>query len=86
MSKIVLVTLNSGLGADLGDDFVLSANTGTTFPTGATRTELLAGVSVTVDDDTATTITVTSLGTCTNALNLTITVQTSTTTSTTLAP
>lgn len=67
----VQVSLNAGLGSDLGDNFILSANVGTVTPSIATKSELLAGKIVAVDN-TATTITVTSLGACTNSLNINI--------------
>jgi hypothetical protein len=67
----VLLTLNSGLGADLGPNFNLTANTGTVTPSTATKTELLAGKSIVVDIA-ATSVTVTSTGACTNNLTLTI--------------
>jgi predicted amino acid racemase len=67
----VLVTLNSGQGADLGPNFNLTANVGSVTPSTATLSELLAGKSV-VANASATQITVTSTGSCTNSLNLTI--------------
>ena len=80
---LVLVTLNSGQGINLGPNFTLSANTGTITPSTATLTQLLAGIYVTVDN-TATNITITSLGSCTNSLVLNI--NSITTTTTTAAP
>ena len=70
----VIVTLNAGLGSDLGPNFNLTSNGSptTVTPSTATKTELLAGSTVTVDDS-ATQITVTSTGVCTNSLNLSIT-------------
>ncbi len=67
----VQVTLAAGLGGNLGVSFVLSANVGEVVPSIATKSELLAGKIVSVDNS-ATRITVTSLGTCTNSLNITI--------------
>jgi hypothetical protein len=67
----VLVTLNSGQGADLGPNFNLTANVGSVTPSTATLSELLAGKNV-VTSGSATQITVTSTGNCTNSLNLTI--------------
>ena len=67
----VMVTLGDGLGNNLGTNFVLSANIGIVTPSVATKSELLAGKVVSVEN-TATRITVTSLGTCTNSLNITI--------------
>ena len=70
----VTLTLNSGLGSDLGPNFDLISNgTPTTVtPSTATLTELLAGTVVVVDNS-ATSITVTSTGVCTNSLNIPIT-------------
>ena len=68
----VLVTLNSGLGSDLGPNFSLTTDVGTVTPSTATKTQLLAGKNVTVDNS-ATTITVTSVGHCTNYLTINIT-------------
>ena len=67
----VLVTLNSGQGADLGPNFNLTANVGSVTPSTATLAELLAGKSVSTSAS-ATQVTVTSTGSCTNSLNLTI--------------
>ncbi len=75
----ILVTLNSGLGADTGPNFNLTANVGSVTPSTATKAELLAGKFVDVDPS-ATQITVTSIGTCTTSIVLTITGQTTTTT------
>ena len=68
----VLLTLNAGLGADLGPNFNLTANTGTVAPATLSKTQLLAGYLVAVSDS-ATSITVTSVGNCTNSLNINIT-------------
>lgn len=85
----VLVTLNSGLGAQLGPNFNLTADVGIVYPSTATLAELLAGVYVTVLDN-AQIITVTSTGECTNSIELNIinctttsTTSTSTTSTTT---
>ncbi len=76
----ILLTLNSGLGADTGPNFNLTANVGSVSPSSATKSELLAGVLVTIDDA-ATQVTVTSVGTCTTSLNINVTgITTSTTT------
>lgn len=75
----VLLTLNEGLGNDLGNNFTLSANTGTVTPATATKSELLAGKTVAVDNA-ASTITVTSVGLCTNAVTFNIIGITTTTT------
>jgi len=67
----VIITLNSGLGSDLGPDFTLSANVSTVTPDTATLTDLLAGKLVSVDGS-ATSVTVTSTGTCLNSITLPI--------------
>lgn len=70
----VLITLNSGLGLNLGPDFSLASNgTPTTVvPATATKAQLLAGITVSVDG-TATSVVVTSVGDCTNSLTIPIT-------------
>jgi hypothetical protein len=80
----ILVTLNSGLGADTGPNFNLTADVGSVTPNTATKVELLAGKFVDVDPS-ATQITVTSVGTCTTSIVLTITGQTTTTTTSAVA-
>lgn len=67
---IVRITLDSNIGADLGP-FNLTANAGSVAPNTATRTQLINGLNVTVDNS-ATTLTVTSTGNCTNALTMNI--------------
>ena len=84
MARNITLTLGAGLGADLGPNFNLTANVGSVTPSTATRTELLAGKSVSVDD-LATQVTVTSTGTCTNSITQTIPCATTTST-TTAAP
>ena len=83
MARSITLTLGAGLGADLGPNFNLTADVGSVTPSTATKSELVAGKSVSVDD-LATQVTVTSTGTCTNSITQTIpcTIQTSTTTST----
>lgn len=78
----VVVTLNPGLGAQLGPDFNLTANVGIVYPSTATLIQLLAGLTVTVLDS-ADIITITSTGQCTNSIELNIVECTTTTTSTT---
>lgn len=68
----VLITLNSGLGADLGPNFNLTADVGTVTPSTASKTELLAGVTVAVNGS-ATEVVVTSDGNCTNSITIPIT-------------
>ena len=75
----ILVTLNSGLGADLGPNFNLTANVGSVAPSTATKSQLTTGIFVDVDPS-ATQITVTSTGTCTNSIVLNISGQTTSTT------
>ena len=75
----ILVTLNSGLGADLGPNFNLTANVGSVTPSTVTKSQLTTGVFVDVDAS-ATQITVTSTGTCSNSIVLNISGQTTTTT------
>ena len=90
MARNITLTLGAGLGADLGPNFNLTANVGSVTPSTATKSELTAGKSVSVDDA-ATEVTITSTGTCTNAITQTIpcagetttTTSTSTTTTTT---
>jgi hypothetical protein len=81
----ILVTLNSGLGADLGPNFNLTANVGSVTPSTATKTQLTTGIFVDVDPS-ATQITVTSTGTCTTSIVLNITGQTTSTTTLGVTP
>jgi hypothetical protein len=85
MARNITLTLGAGLGADLGPNFNLTANVGSVTPSTATKSELTAGKSVSVDDA-ATQVTVTSTGTCTNAITQTIPCAGGTTTTTTVAP
>jgi hypothetical protein len=85
MARNITLTLGAGLGADLGPNFNLTANVGSVTPSTATKSELTAGKSVSVDDS-ATQVTVTSTGTCTNAITQTIPCAGETTTTTTTAP
>lgn len=85
MSKNVLITLNAGLGYNLGPNFNLTANVGSVNPSTATKTQLLSGIIATVHNS-ASIITVASTGTCTNSTTISITEIPTTTTSTTLAP
>ncbi len=92
MARNITLTLGAGLGADLGPNFNLTANVGSVTPSTATKSELTAGKSVSVDDA-ATQVTVTSTGTCTNSITQTIpcggtttTTTAATTTTTTAAP
>lgn len=65
----VILTLNTGLGADLGPNFTLTANVGVVTPNTATKTELLAGKALVIDNA-ATNVRVTSVGTCTNYITV----------------
>jgi hypothetical protein len=67
----VLITLNSGQGADLGPNFDLTSDSGPVSPSTATLSELLAGKNVIVNVF-ATQVIITSTGTCTNSLTLNI--------------
>jgi hypothetical protein len=92
----ILITLNSGLGADTGPNFTLATNNGGTItPNTATKTELLAGKMVSVSD-VSTVVFVQSVGVCTTQLSINIsgittststtsTTSTSTTSTTTIA-
>jgi hypothetical protein len=81
MARNITLTLGAGLGADLGPNFNLTANVGSVTPSTATKSELTAGKSVSVDDA-ATQVTVTSTGTCTNSITQTIPCGGTTTTTT----
>ena len=61
MARSITLTLGAGLGVNLGPNFNLTANVGSVTPSTATKSELLAGKSVSVDDI-ATQVTVTSTG------------------------
>jgi len=67
----VTLTLNSGVGIDLGPNFNLTTDLGFVDPLTATLIELLAGVEIVVDNA-ATEVTITSIGNCTNSLTLPI--------------
>ena len=69
------------MGVDLGPNFNLTSNVGTVTPSTATRTELIAGKLVSVNDS-STVVYVTSTGTCTTVLTIDIAGITTTTTST----
>lgn len=85
MARSITLTLGAGLGSDLGPNFNLTADVGSVTPSSGTKTELLAGKSVSVDD-TATQVTVTSIGSCTNPITQNIPCITTTTTTTTTYP
>jgi hypothetical protein len=85
MARNITLTLGAGLGADLGPNFNLTANVGSVTPSTATKSELTAGKSVSVDDA-ATQVTVTSTGTCTNGITQTIPCALTTTTTSTTEP
>ena len=80
----VLVTLDAGMGASLGPNFLVYSDVGTvTYE--ATLAELLIGIERTFED-TATIILIESLGDCINVLSLIIDLSCTTTTSTTSEP
>jgi len=71
MARNITLTLGPGLGDGLGPNFNLTANVGSVTPSTATKTDLLAGKSVSVVDEAAQ-VTVTSTGTCTNSITQSI--------------
>ena len=89
MARNVLLILGSGLGNSLGPNFNLTADVGSVTPSTATKSELLAGKIVSVNDI-ATQVTVTSTGVCANSITQTIPcpplTTTTTSTTTTAAP
>ena len=85
MARNITLVLEAGLGINLGPDFNLTADVGSVTPSTATKDELLAGKSVSVDDS-ATQVTVTSTGVCTNSITEAIPCAPTTTTTTTEAP
>jgi len=88
MARNILLILGNGLGSSLGPNFNLTSNAGAVTPSTATRTQLLAGLIVSVDDI-ATQVTVTSTGRCTNSITQSIpcvSTTTSTTSTTTTPP
>jgi len=86
MARVITLTLGAGLGANLGPNFNLTTNVGSVTPSTATKSELIAGKSVSVNDA-ATQVTVTSTGACTNSITQAIPCgPPTTTTTTTVAP
>jgi hypothetical protein len=84
VARNVLLILGSGLGSNLGPNFNLTSDAGAVTPSTATRTQLLAGLIVSVNDAT-TSVTVTSTGVCANSITQSLPcppLTTSTTTST----
>ena len=71
MARNILLILGSGLGSNLGPNFNLTADIGSVTPSTATKSELIAGKIVSVDDI-ATQVTVTSIGPCYNSITQTI--------------
>jgi hypothetical protein len=67
---IATVKIYPGLGSDLGPNFIVTTDIGTV-NYNHTLTELLDGVSLTIEDDAGFVI-ITSTGTCTNSLYLPI--------------
>jgi len=84
MARSITLTLGAGLGVNLGPNFNLTADVGSVTPSTSTKSELLAGKSVSVDD-LATQVTVTSTGDCTNSITQIIPCNPPTTTTTTTA-
>jgi hypothetical protein len=68
MARNITLTLGTPLGGNLGPNFNITANYGVVTPSTATRSELLVGKIVSVDD-LATSVNVTSVGTCTNTIS-----------------
>jgi hypothetical protein len=81
MPRDIRITLGGGLGATLGPTFNLTANVGTVTPATATKSQLLSGYYVVVNDA-ASTVTITSVGECTNSISAGIPCSTTTSTST----
>jgi hypothetical protein len=80
---IVFVKISSSAGNGLGPEFVLTSDAGSVTPSVVTKTQLIAGIYVTVSD-LAKKIKITSQGSkCTNFIEQAITGITTTTTSTT---
>ena len=67
MARSLTLTLGTPLGGNLGPNFNISANYGVVTPSTATRSELLAGKIVSVDD-LAVSVSITSIGSCTNTI------------------
>ena len=82
MARNVLLILGSGLGSNLGPNFNLTSDAGAVTPSTATRTQLLNGLIVSVNDAT-TSVTVTSTGPCANSITQSLPCPPLTTTSTT---
>ncbi len=97
--KSVFVKIN-GFGEDVGDYFLIFADIGGTYPTFASKSDLLTGITVVVDNDLATKIIIMCdpIGVCKDPYNnieliidaptttTTTTIAPTTTTTTTLAP
>jgi hypothetical protein len=85
MARSITLILGGGLSSDLGPNFNLTADIGSVTPSTGTKTELLAGKIVSVDDA-ATLVTITSTGLCTNSITQSIPCVSTTTTTTTAYP
>ena len=85
MARNVLLILGNGLGSNLGPNFNLTSDAGTVTPSTATRTQLLAGLIVSVNDAT-TSVTVTSTGVCANSITQSLPCSPLTTSTTTAPP
>jgi len=66
----VLITLNPGLGSNIGPNCLITCDTGT-LSTVTTITQLLNGLTLTIPDET-TFVYIDSIGVCTNRLTLTV--------------
>ena len=84
MARSITLILGNGLGTNLGPNFNLTSDAGAVTPSTATRSELLAGKIVSVNDAT-TSVTVTSTGPCTNSITQSLPCPPLTTTTTTTA-
>jgi hypothetical protein len=80
--KNVVITLNPGMGSNLGPIFTLSANVGSVTPSSVILSDLETGYNVSIEDG-ATDVIITSTGECTNSLTVSLTTTSSTTSSTT---
>ena len=85
MAYNITLILTAPLGENLGPNFNITTNVGTPSPNTATKSQLLSGIIVSVDELT-TFITVTSVGECTNQIIQAINCDGTTTTTTTVAP
>lgn len=86
MARNITLILGNGLGNDLGPNFNITSDAGAVTPSTATKSELIAGLIVSVEDAT-TSVTVTSTGPCSNSITQSLPCPPlTTTTSTTTVP